>query len=101
MKKILSALALALVLAVPTAQAHGNGLVPFFGGVIIGNMLSQPPRTVYVQPAPVYVQPAPVYVQPAIPVPVNPYALPSNCRLENVYNGWGQYIGQQTICQQY
>ena len=91
MKRIL--LALALIASIP-AQAHGHsGIYPFIGGMIIGNILTQP-RTVYVQPAPVYVQPAPVYVQPQ---PQYQYGLPS-CRPEPVYLSNGQYAGQQLIC---
>lgn len=92
MKKIL--VALALIASIP-AQAHGNGVFPFIGGMIVGNILTQP-RTVYVQPAPVYVQPAPVYIQPA-PQPQYQYGLPT-CRPENVYTASGQFAGQQLIC---
>jgi len=105
MKKIVLALATVSVLA--TAPAHADGIGPFIGGMIIGNILTQP-RTVYVQPAPIYVPPPTVYHQ-APPVIVyrdrsfgppqgDPFALQRQCRFESVYNGYGQYLGQQQIC---
>lgn len=103
MKKIV--LALATVSALATAPAHADGIGPFIGGMIIGNILTQP-RTVYVQPAPIYVPPPTVYHQ-APPVIVyrdrdygppqgDPFAL--MCRHEHVYNSQGVYLGQQRIC---
>lgn len=99
MKKILVAFTTVATLASMPAQADPGA---FIGGLIIGNILSQP-RTVYVQPAPVYVQPAPVYVNP------NPYGVQPNpyltwypptryCHLQDVYSAQGQYLGQQQIC---
>lgn len=105
MKKIL--LALATVSMFATAPAQADGLAPFIGGMIIGNILTQP-RTVYVQPAPVYVPPPVVYQQPPVVVYRNvlplhppegdPYALQRQCHVEPVYNAFGQYLGQQQFC---
>jgi hypothetical protein len=100
MKKIL--LSLALVATVAAAPARADGLGPFIGGMIIGNILTQP-RTVYVQPAPVYVAPQTVYVNP------NPYGVQPNpflysnpptvyCHSQEVYNGNGVYLGRQQVC---
>lgn len=106
MKKIVLALATVASLASMPAQADGAGA--FIGGLIIGNILTQP-RTVYVQPAPVYVPPAVIY-QPAPPVIVyrnylpplppqgDPYALQRQCHVEPMYNAYGQYLGQQQFC---
>jgi hypothetical protein len=105
MKKIVLALATVSLLA--TAPAHADAGA-FIGGLIIGNILTQP-RTVYVQPAyPIYAPPPTVYHQ-APPVIVyrdrdfgppqgDPFALQRQCRVESVYNVYGQYLGQQQIC---
>lgn len=106
MKRILVAAALAASLVVP-AQAHADAGA-FIGGLIIGNILSQP-RTVYVQPAPVYIPPPVVYQQappvivyrnalPPLPPQGDPYALQRQCHVEPVYNAYGQYLGQQQFC---
>ena len=105
MKKILVALATVSTLA--AAPAHADGLGPFIGGIIIGNILTQP-RTVYVQPAPVYIPPPVIYQSPPVvvyrnalpPLPPqgDPYALQRQCRIEPVYNVHGQYLGQQQVC---
>ena len=105
MKKILVALATVSTLA--AAPAHADGLGPFIGGIIIGNILTQP-RTVYVQPAPVYIPPPVIYQSPPVvvyrnalpPLPPqgDPYALQRQCRIEPVYNAYGQYLGQQQVC---
>ena len=104
MKKILVAFATVATLASMPAHADAGA---FIGGLIVGNILTQP-RTVYVQPAPIYVPPPTVYHQ-APPVIVyrdrdygppqgDPFALQRQCRFESVYNGYGQYLGQQQIC---
>jgi hypothetical protein len=102
MKKILVALATVATFAAAPVQAHADAGGAFIGGLIIGNILTQP-RTVYVQPAPVYVQPAPVYVNPN-PYGVQPnpylYAYPPTryCHQEDVYSSNGTYLGRQQIC---
>ena len=107
MRKILVALATVATMVSVPAQARADA-GSFIGGMIIGNILTQP-RTVYVQPAPVYVPP-PVIYQPAPPVIVyrhalpplppegDPYALQRQCRIEPVYNAHGHYLGQQQFC---
>jgi len=79
------------------ANASGNWAGPLIGGIIIGNMMRP-----YVAPQPpVIYAPPPVYVNPnPYGVPPNPYLYqyPRQCRLENVYNGAGQYLGQQQFC---
>jgi hypothetical protein len=106
MKRILVAAALAASLVVP-AQAHADAGA-FIGGLIIGNILTQP-RTVYVQPAPVYMPPPVVYQQappvivyrnvyPLHPAEGDPYAMQRQCHSEHVYTAQGQYLGLQQIC---
>lgn len=96
MKKLLVGAAL-VALSAP-ALASGAWVGPLLGGIIIGNMMR--PAPVYAVPPPVVYTP-PVYVNPnPYGVPPNPYLLqyPRTCRLENVYNGAGQFLGQQQLC---
>lgn len=104
MKKLVSILALAILLAAPTAQARGHGhghghghgggnwFGPMLGGMIIGGIVvdAMQPRqsTVIVQQPPVVI-PQPNY-QIVPPQPV--------CRYENAFNSNGQYIGQIPVC---
>jgi hypothetical protein len=100
MKKFLVAALVASALIVPTAQARADAGGAFIGGLIIGNILTQP-RTIYVQPAPVYIPPPPVYINPN-PYGVQPnpylYQIPRQCHLENFYDGAGYLIGQRQVC---
>lgn len=97
MKKLIIVAAIILTACTPRAQASGSWVGPLLGGIVIGNML-RPPSAVYVPP--VYAAP-PVYVNPnPYGVPPNPYLYqyPRQCRIENVYNGAGQFMGQQQFC---
>lgn len=104
MKKILSILALASVLAAPTAQAHGYGhhghghgggnwFGPMLGGMIIGGVVvdaMRPRETVIIQQQPpVVIQQQPNYQI----VPQQP-----QCRYENAFSSNGQYLGQIPVC---
>ena len=95
MKKILVALATVTTIAATPAHADAGA---FIGGLIIGNILTQP-RTVYVQPAPVYIPPPqPVYANPnPWGFQPNPYLL--RCWSQPIYNQWGQIVAYQQACQ--
>ena len=109
MKKILLVGALVAGLASTPAMAqhhhHGGGnanwVGPLIGGVIIGGIISESQRPRYYPAPPVVVVQPPVYVNPN-PYGVQPnpylYQYPPQCRLENVYDGAGQYLGRQQIC---
>ena len=72
MKKILAGLVVALSVSTPAmAHSHGGygyGVLPFIGGVVVGNVLAQRPTYVYQQVPPpqvIYQQPQTVYVYPS------------------------------------
>jgi hypothetical protein len=107
---------IAIVLMVIAGQAHAWGdreqgiLAGVFGTILLQKIAQQNQQPVYGQP-PVSVGEAPVYSQPQIIVQQQPRVIvvpqqprmyipaPRNrCDVVPMYDHWGRYVGQQTVC---
>jgi hypothetical protein len=118
MKKVI-----AIALMVIAGQAHAWGdreqgiLAGVFGTILLQKIAQQNQQPVYGQP-PVTVGEAPVYSDPQIIVQQQPRVIvvpqprplynqqprmyipaPQNrCEVVPMYDHWGRYVGQQTVC---
>lgn len=86
----------ALLMSLSTVVLAADWLLPFLGGAIAGNMYNEYQRRPQVGPTVLVVPAQPVYPGDPYAVPRNPYM--NSCRVEDVFDRRGNYLGRQQIC---
>ncbi len=84
-----------MLLCLSSSAMASDWLAPFLGGAILGNMYNEYQRRP-VGPNVLVIPAQPVYTQDPYAVPPNPYM--RNCRVEDVFDRQGRYLGRQQIC---
>jgi opacity protein-like surface antigen len=89
----------ALMLMLSSAALAADWLAPFLGGVILGNIYNEHQHRQRQQVGP----PAFVFPTQTVYIDNDPYGVPRNpyqpaCRVEDIFDRQGRYLGRQQIC---